>query len=91
MSAAFVRNGRQDIVTYNALAHALLAPVFDSLAAQHGRANIARYVLLDPGSQQLGRGRRRQRRSAARRRPDASPTTGPCATSSVSCPLSTEF
>ncbi|MDX3108041.1 helix-turn-helix transcriptional regulator [Nonomuraea angiospora] len=54
MSAAFVRNGRQDIVTYNALARALLAPVFDSSATtRHGRANIARYVFLDPGSQQF--------------------------------------
>ncbi|MGP4104155.1 helix-turn-helix transcriptional regulator [Nonomuraea sp. KM90] len=54
MSAAFVRNGRQDIVTHNALARALLAPVFDSPATtQYGRANIARYVFLDPGSQQF--------------------------------------
>jgi transcriptional regulator with XRE-family HTH domain len=54
MSAAFVRNGRQDLIAGNALARALLAPVFDSPAtAQHGRANIARYVFLDPGSQQF--------------------------------------
>ncbi|MGW2150048.1 helix-turn-helix transcriptional regulator [Nonomuraea bangladeshensis] len=54
MSAAFVRNGRQDIVTCNALARALLAPVFDSPATtRHGRANIARYVFLDPGSRQF--------------------------------------
>ncbi|MEU6726327.1 helix-turn-helix transcriptional regulator [Nonomuraea wenchangensis] len=54
MSAAFVRNGRQDIVTCNALARALLAPVFDSPATtRYGRANIARYVFLDPGSRQF--------------------------------------
>ncbi|WP_433501773.1 helix-turn-helix transcriptional regulator (plasmid) [Sphaerimonospora sp. CA-214678] len=54
MSAAFVRNGRQDIVTCNALARALLAPVFASPATtRHGRANIARYIFLDPGSQQF--------------------------------------
>ncbi|WP_246059441.1 helix-turn-helix transcriptional regulator [Herbidospora galbida] len=54
MSAAFVRNGRQDLVTHNALARALLAPVFDSPAAtRHGRANIARYVFLDPGSRRF--------------------------------------
>lgn len=54
MSAAFVRNGRQDIVAHNALARALLAPVFDSPAtAQYGRANLARYIFLDPGSQRF--------------------------------------
>ncbi|MEV5753238.1 helix-turn-helix transcriptional regulator [Actinoallomurus sp. NPDC052308] len=54
MSAAFVRNGRQDIVAHNALARTLLAPFFDSPAiAQHGRANLARYIFLDPGSQQF--------------------------------------
>ncbi|MGW5160470.1 helix-turn-helix transcriptional regulator [Nonomuraea wenchangensis] len=54
MSAAFVRNGRQDIVTCNALARALLAPVFDSpVTTRYGRANIARHVFLDPGSQQF--------------------------------------
>ncbi|MCF6467961.1 helix-turn-helix domain-containing protein [Nonomuraea sp. MG754425] len=54
MSAAFVRDGRQDIVACNALARAVLAPVFDSpVTTRHGRANIARYVFLDPGSQQF--------------------------------------
>ncbi|MDP9868363.1 MULTISPECIES: helix-turn-helix transcriptional regulator [Streptosporangium] len=54
MSSAFVRNGRQDIVAGNALARALHAPVFDSpTTAQHGRANIARYIFLDPGSKQF--------------------------------------
>jgi MmyB-like transcription regulator ligand binding domain len=41
MSAAFVRNGRQEIVAHNALAQTLLAPVFDSPAsAQRGRADL---------------------------------------------------
>jgi transcriptional regulator with XRE-family HTH domain len=54
MSAAFVRNGRQDIVAHNALARILLAPVFDSSAtAEHGRVNLARYIFLDPSSQQF--------------------------------------
>ncbi|MFA1544603.1 helix-turn-helix transcriptional regulator [Actinomadura monticuli] len=54
MSAAFVRNGRQDVVAHNALARTLLAPVFDSpTTAEHGRANLARYIFLDPGSQQF--------------------------------------
>ncbi|MCK2215224.1 helix-turn-helix transcriptional regulator [Actinomadura sp. ATCC 31491] len=54
MSAAFVRNGRQDIVTSNALARALLAPVFDSpVTTGHGRANLARYVFLDPDSRRF--------------------------------------
>ncbi|MFF0248783.1 helix-turn-helix transcriptional regulator [Streptosporangium sandarakinum] len=51
MSAAFVRNGRQDIVAGNALARALHAPVFDSpTTARHGHANLARYIFLDPGA-----------------------------------------
>jgi transcriptional regulator with XRE-family HTH domain len=50
-SAAFVRNGRTDIVAGNPLARALLAPMFDSATAdKHGRPNIARYVFLDPGA-----------------------------------------
>ncbi|GAA2212538.1 helix-turn-helix transcriptional regulator [Nonomuraea monospora] len=54
MSAAWVRNGRADIVTCNALARALLAPVFDSpTTAQHGGANLARYVFLDPDSRRF--------------------------------------
>ncbi|GAA4984842.1 transcriptional regulator with XRE-family HTH domain [Nonomuraea thailandensis] len=51
LSAAFVRNGRQDIVASNALARALHAPIFDSpVTARHGCANIARYIFLDPES-----------------------------------------
>ncbi|MFD9320400.1 helix-turn-helix transcriptional regulator [Streptomyces sp. NPDC060053] len=51
MSAAFVRNGRQDIVASNSLARALHAPVLDSATTgRGGRANIARYIFLDPGS-----------------------------------------
>ncbi|MEV0778525.1 helix-turn-helix transcriptional regulator [Streptomyces sp. NPDC050433] len=51
MAAAFVRNGRQDIVAANPLARALHAPVYASETTdKHGRANIARYIFLDPGS-----------------------------------------
>ncbi|UBU18657.1 helix-turn-helix transcriptional regulator [Nonomuraea gerenzanensis] len=54
MSAAFVRNGRQDVVAGNALARALLAPLFDSpVTTSHGRASLARYIFLDPGSQRF--------------------------------------
>jgi len=54
MSAAFVRNGRHDIIAHNAPARTLLAPIFDSrTTAQHGRANIARYVFLDPGARRF--------------------------------------
>jgi transcriptional regulator with XRE-family HTH domain len=46
-SAAFVRNGRMDILAINALGRALYAPMF-----ANGRrpANIARYQFLDPGA-----------------------------------------
>ncbi|MEQ4720766.1 helix-turn-helix transcriptional regulator [Nonomuraea sp. B19D2] len=51
MSAAFVRNGRLDIVAINPLGRALFAPMFDSdTTDQHGRANFARFFFLDPGS-----------------------------------------
>lgn len=52
MSAAIVRNGRMDITAHNALGRAVHAPMFDSpTAGEHGRANIARYIFLDPGVQ----------------------------------------
>lgn len=44
-TAAFVRNGRLDILAVNALGHALYAPVFDD---QRRPANIARFNFLDP-------------------------------------------
>jgi transcriptional regulator with XRE-family HTH domain len=51
LSAAFVTNGRLDIVATNALARALFAPLFDSKAmGGHGRPNFARYYFLDNGS-----------------------------------------
>ncbi|SFG72730.1 helix-turn-helix transcriptional regulator [Streptomyces mirabilis] len=49
---AFVRNARFDIVATNTLGRALYAPVFDSpLFAQRGPVNTARYMFLDPASQ----------------------------------------
>ncbi|RFC78255.1 helix-turn-helix transcriptional regulator [Streptomyces sp. AcE210] len=52
MSAAFVRNGRLDVVATNPLARALHAPMFDSPTTdKRGRANFARYHFLDAGSQ----------------------------------------
>ncbi|MFI9583852.1 transcriptional regulator [Streptomyces sp. NPDC052236] len=51
MSSAFVRNGRMDVIAHNALARAVHALMFDSdTTDKHGRANIARYVFLDPGA-----------------------------------------
>ncbi|MFI6039178.1 helix-turn-helix domain-containing protein [Streptomyces sp. NPDC051315] len=51
LSAAFVSNGRLDIVATNALTRALFAPIFDSdVAVEHGRSNFARYYFLDHGS-----------------------------------------
>ena len=44
-SAAFVRNGRMDILAANTLARALYSPVFDD---PHRLANIARFQFLDP-------------------------------------------
>ena len=44
-TAAFVRNGRLDILAINQLGRALYAPVFD----EPGRpANLARFAFLDP-------------------------------------------
>ncbi|MCX2732630.1 helix-turn-helix transcriptional regulator [Saccharopolyspora sp. NFXS83] len=51
LSSAFVRNGRQDIIAANPLARALHAPVFDSTTTgENGRANLARYIFLDPSA-----------------------------------------
>lgn len=50
-SAAFVANGRMDILAINNLGRALYAPVLTSgvsSAAQRGPANIARFQFLDP-------------------------------------------
>jgi transcriptional regulator with XRE-family HTH domain len=47
-TAAFVRNGRLDILATNPLGHALYAPVLDN-PAHHG--NIARFNFLDPAAE----------------------------------------
>lgn len=50
MSAAFVRNGRLDVIGSNALGRALHTPMFNSLTTVDGRANFARYHFLDETS-----------------------------------------
>lgn len=50
MSAAFVRNGRLDVIGSNALGRALHAPMFASPTTVDGRANFARYHFLDEAS-----------------------------------------
>jgi transcriptional regulator with XRE-family HTH domain len=49
-TAAFVRNGRLDILAVNELGRALYAPVFDAPARP---ANLARFVFLDPRSREF--------------------------------------
>ncbi|WP_278855583.1 helix-turn-helix domain-containing protein [Kocuria palustris] len=53
MSAAFIRNGRLDVIGVNALGGSLHAPTFDSPTARGRRANFARYHFLDPGSREF--------------------------------------
>ena len=51
MSAAFVRNGRLDVIGSNALGRALHAPMFASATtAANGKPNFARYHFLDESS-----------------------------------------
>jgi transcriptional regulator with XRE-family HTH domain len=52
MSAAFVLNGRLDVVATNPLARALHSPMFasETSTSNGGRANFARYHFLDPTS-----------------------------------------
>ncbi|WP_328767076.1 helix-turn-helix transcriptional regulator [Streptomyces sp. NBC_00286] len=51
LSAAFVTNGRLDIVSANALARALFSPLFSSETVdERGRPNFARYWFLDRGA-----------------------------------------
>jgi transcriptional regulator with XRE-family HTH domain len=50
-SAAFVRNGRMDILAINALGRALYSPMFAAQGESPRRpANIARYHFLDPSA-----------------------------------------
>lgn len=52
MCAAFVRNGRADVIGSNPLARAVFAPMFASATVdERGRPNLARYIFLDPGAQ----------------------------------------
>ncbi|MCU1531703.1 MAG: transcriptional regulator [Arthrobacter sp.] len=54
MSAAFLRNGRLDVVASNPLARALHAPMFASdTTTAHGHANFARFHFLDPASREF--------------------------------------
>ena len=54
MSAAFVRNGRLDVVASNPLGRALHAPMFASdTTTDHGHANFARFHFLEPASQEF--------------------------------------
>ncbi|WP_190814883.1 helix-turn-helix transcriptional regulator [Saccharopolyspora pogona] len=51
-TAAFVRNGRLDILATNPLARALYSPVFDSptRTSEHTPPNLARFGFLDPAA-----------------------------------------
>ncbi|MFF9499595.1 hypothetical protein [Streptomyces sp. NPDC014656] len=54
LSAAFVRDGRLDVIARNALGRALHAPMFDSPTTdERGRPDFARYHFLDAGSHDL--------------------------------------
>ncbi|MFT3877483.1 MAG: helix-turn-helix transcriptional regulator [Propioniciclava sp.] len=50
LSAAYVRNGRLDVIGSNALGRALHSPMFDSPTTVNGRPNFARYFFLDDTS-----------------------------------------
>lgn len=56
-TAAFVRNGRLDILAANQLGYALYSPVFDSRVSGDPRrsANLARFIFLDDQSAQFYR------------------------------------
>jgi transcriptional regulator with XRE-family HTH domain len=58
-TAAFLRNGRLDILAANQLGHALYSPVFDSPVSGDPRrpANLARFIFLDERSGQFYRDR----------------------------------
>jgi len=58
-TAAFLRNGRLDILAANQLGHALYSPVFDSPVSGNPRrpANLARFIFLDERSAQFYRDR----------------------------------
>jgi transcriptional regulator with XRE-family HTH domain len=58
-TAAFIRNGRLDILAANQLGYALYSPVFDSPVSGNPRrpANLARFIFLDERSAQFYRDR----------------------------------
>jgi transcriptional regulator with XRE-family HTH domain len=58
-TAAFIRNGRLDILAANQLGYALYSPVFDSPASGNPRrpANLARFIFLDNQSARFYRDR----------------------------------
>ncbi|MDQ3760935.1 MAG: helix-turn-helix transcriptional regulator [Actinomycetota bacterium] len=49
-AAAFIRNGRQDILAINALGRALYSPIYDNTSRP---ANFARFCFLDPRAHDL--------------------------------------
>ena len=53
MSAAFVTNGRLDMVATNALGRALYAAMLDAPAVTAGHGNLARFHFLDPAAREL--------------------------------------
>ncbi|MFF0494516.1 transcriptional regulator [Nocardia sp. NPDC004068] len=54
LSAAFVRNGRTEVVASNALARAVFSPMFASATVdRRGRPNLSRYIFLDPGAREF--------------------------------------
>jgi transcriptional regulator with XRE-family HTH domain len=52
-SPAYVRNGRLDVLAANHLGRAVFAPIFSRVT---GRPNLARFIFLDPASQEFYRG-----------------------------------
>jgi transcriptional regulator with XRE-family HTH domain len=54
MCAAFVSNGRLDVVAASPLGRALYAPVLEGgVGGARGQANLARYLFLDPGAHEF--------------------------------------
>lgn len=92
LSAAFVTNGRLDIVATNALARALFAPMVNSrTTSERSLPNFARYYFLDDAAHDfVDDWDRAANTTVALLRAEAAaiPTTRHCANSSANCPPS---
>lgn len=84
--AALLGNGRMDVLAANRLGRALYSPMFSGVER---KANLGRFLFLDPDAPEFMQDWEEAADDAVailRAEAGRDPTTGPCRTSSASCP-----